>query len=150
MWAALLPDGELSQFERRILEVHLARCADCARHAAELAAIVTVVRETPSESMRSPVGIGGRPRLGWGRTGRFAVGGSAAAAAAAVLSFSSVFGIDRKSDTPPTYAPVIVVSASSSDGTDEARLWRQTKQAERAQIARSLSGRGPGPVLPMG
>ncbi len=149
MWAALLPDGELSQFERRILEVHLARCADCARLAEQVAAIVAVVRASPSEPMTAPVGVRGRPRFGWGSLRKLAVGGSAAAAAAAALTTYGLTGLERSSERARPIGPLIVVS-STQEGTEEWQLWRQTQQAERAESLRPLSATSRGPVLPMG
>jgi len=144
VWAALIPDGELSQFEQRILELHLARCADCARDAEQLGAIVAVVRDTPSESMQSPVEVVRRPRLGRGRA-RLAVGGSAAAAAAAAVALSVVtFGHTSGQDLP--VAPLIIVGSPQSANAD-AMLWRETQEAKRAELARQRSFRVPGPLL---
>jgi anti-sigma factor RsiW len=148
MWAALLPDGELSQFERRILEVHLARCTDCARHAEQVAAIVAVVRDTPSEPLRGPVEVVRRPRFGWGRVGRIAVGGSAAAAvAAAALAVSVGTTLNHGRAQTETYPPVVIVS-QSPDRADESDLWRQTQKARRANQLRTFSTRPYGSMLP--
>jgi anti-sigma factor RsiW len=145
VWAALLPDGELSQFEKRILEVHLARCADCARHAEQVAAIVAVVRETPSESMQSPVEVVRRPRLGWGSVRRLAVGGTAAAAAAAV-ALSVAVAVGRTPQQTSPSPPVIVVSSPQAVN-DDALRWRETQAAQRAEVARQRSFRAPGLLL---
>lgn len=146
MWAALLPDGELSQFERRILEVHLARCADCAQHAEQLAAIVAVVRDTPSESTGSPVRVVRRPRFGRGRVGRVAVGGSAAAAAVAAIALSVATKVDRAPEQSQPLPPVIVVGSLQS-ANDDAVLWRKTQADKRAELSRQLSRRVPGLLL---
>jgi anti-sigma factor RsiW len=148
MWAALQPDGELSQFERRILEVHLARCADCARHAARVAAIVAVVRDTPSESMPSPVGVVRRPRPGWGTIRTLAVGGGVAATLAGI-AFSTLLTLDRTARPAAPTPPLIVVS-SAQDGPDEAQLWRETRKAERVAAERVYSTQSRGAVFPLG
>jgi anti-sigma factor RsiW len=145
VWAALLPDGELSQFEKRILEVHLARCADCARHAEQVAAIVAVVRETPSESMQSSVEVVRRPRLGWGSMRRLAVGGTAAAAAAAI-ALSIAVAVDR-APQPTVPSPPVIVVGSPQSVNDDAVRWRETQEAKRAEVARQRSFRVPGPLL---
>jgi len=146
VWAALLPDGELSQFEKRILEVHLARCAECARHAEQVAAIVAVVRETPSESMQSPVEVVRRPRLGWGSVRRLAVGGTAAAAAAAV-ALSIAVGVDRAPQQTNNPSPPLIVVGTPQSVDDDAIRWRETQAAERAAVARQRSFRVPGNLL---
>lgn len=143
MWSALVPDGELSQFERRILEVHLARCTDCARHAEQLAALVAVVRDTPRESMSSPVEVVRRPRLGWGGVRRIAVGGSAAAAAVAALALSIESTGNRTPAQSVPFPPVIVVNSTQTTNDDVA-LWRKTRQAKRDQTARQFTPRAPG------
>lgn len=43
-WAALAPDGELSELERRLLDAHVARCAPCRLFAADVAAIALELR----------------------------------------------------------------------------------------------------------
>jgi anti-sigma factor RsiW len=147
MWAALLPDGELSQFERRILEVHLARCADCASHASQLAAIVAVVRDTPSESMRSPVEVVGRPRLGWGHVKRFAIGSGAAAAVAVIAVVAT--SLAQRAPQQVQQAPTLIIATPTSDG-DEATLWRNSREAARNASLRPMSTRSRGPVFTMG
>jgi len=135
MWAALFPDGELSQFERRILEVHLARCADCMRHAEQVAAIVAVVRDTPSESPETPVQVVRRVRFRMGRLGRMAAGGSAAAATAAALVFSLTSVTQRHLPRNEIYPPVLVVDASQG-GQDDVDLLLQARNAKRAALTR--------------
>ena len=145
MWAALLPDGELSQIEKRILEVHLARCAACARHAEQIAAIVAVVRDTPSESLHGPAGVFRRPRFGWGKVARTAVGGSAAAAAAVALAVSVIASGHGQAPSQPN-GPLIVVESFDNEA-DGGVLWRQTQNAKRAAVLKQLQGRGYGFVL---
>jgi len=144
VWAALLPDGELSQLEKRILEVHLARCADCARHAEQIAAIVAVVRDTPSESCTSPVGMLRRPRFGWGKVARATVGGSAVAAA--VVLAISVVSLQHQSSPAQPSAPLIVVGSADTE-LDGGALWRQTQNAKRLALLKQSRGQVFGNVL---
>jgi hypothetical protein len=110
-----------------------------------VAAIVAVVRGTPSESMQGPVEVVRRPRLGWGSVRRLAVGGTAAAAAAAVaLSIAVV--VDRAPRRTDPAPPVIVVSSPGAANEDAVR-WRQTQEAKRTQLTRQRSFRVPGPLL---
>ncbi len=48
-WAALAPDGELSQLEVRLLQAHLDRCPGCARVAVDIEAISEAIRTAPLE-----------------------------------------------------------------------------------------------------
>ena len=50
-------DGELSDFERALLETHLERCDACRAYAVELAEIVTRLRLEPLEALPHPVSL---------------------------------------------------------------------------------------------
>ena len=54
-------DGELSQLELRMLDAHLARCAECREYDADVTRITTELRAAPLERMEIPVVIR-RPR----------------------------------------------------------------------------------------
>jgi Putative zinc-finger len=49
LWAALIPDGELSLLERRLLEAHLGHCATCRGFAERVAEIAADLREAAAE-----------------------------------------------------------------------------------------------------
>jgi len=59
-WAALAPDGELSDFELRSLRLHLVGCGSCSRFAKEVAGLTSLLR---SEGLVSPSSITVLPRL---------------------------------------------------------------------------------------
>ena len=80
-------DGELSDFERALLETHLERCDECRAYAAELTEIVTRLRAAPFEALPHPVALPSRRRV---RTR--ALQGAAAAAAAVVAVTAGVVG----------------------------------------------------------
>jgi anti-sigma factor RsiW len=48
-WVSLSLDGELSEFERALLDAHLGRCAECSVFAADTRAATTLLRAAPLE-----------------------------------------------------------------------------------------------------
>lgn len=81
-------DGELSDFERALLDTHLERCDACRTYAAELAEIVTRLRTAPLEALPHPIALPSRRRV---RT-RSVLQGAAAAAAAVVAVTAGLVG----------------------------------------------------------
>jgi anti-sigma factor RsiW len=75
-------DGELSDFERALLETHLERCDACQAYAVELAEIVTRLRLTPFEALPHPVSLPSRRRV----RARVLQGAAVAAAAAVAVT----------------------------------------------------------------
>ena len=81
-WAALAPDGELSELERHLLDSHLVRCAACSRFSVEVASIALELRHADPEALPHAVSI---PM--WRRRQRYArVRTIGAAAAVAVMA----------------------------------------------------------------
>ena len=80
-------DGELSDFERALLETHLERCDACRAYAVELAEIVTRLRLEPLEALPRPVSLPSRRRVR-----ARALQGAAAVAAAAVAATAGLVG----------------------------------------------------------
>ena len=81
-WAALAPDGELSELERKLLDSHLRRCEPCSRFAVEVAAVAADLRTSALLPLPRPVTI---PT--WHRRPVYArFRGVAAAAAVAVMA----------------------------------------------------------------
>jgi anti-sigma factor RsiW len=90
-------DGELSQLESRMLDSHLARCADCTEYEADVAQITADLRAAPLEPMERPVVIR-RPR----RVSALRLQtGVAAALAVAVLGAASQISAP---DSEPAFA----------------------------------------------
>jgi len=56
-WAALAPDGELSELERKLLDAHVQRCPACAHFALEVAAIAGQLRAAAPEPLVRPLSI---------------------------------------------------------------------------------------------
>lgn len=135
-WAALAPDGELSELERRLLVAHVARCTACASFAAGVEALVEEVRAAPLE----PVPAGTRA-VAWRRrtivpatraAGRIA--SVAAAAATGIIAFS--LGAETLGDVErsPAPAPILI----EVTGTDVAQELDALRDARRAELLASV------------
>ena len=91
-WAALAPDGELSDLEQKLLDAHVARCARCERFAAEVASVTTALRAERLEPLSQPLTISSRRR----RTGVARLGTVGAVAAVALMTI----GITARAPLP--------------------------------------------------
>jgi hypothetical protein len=56
-WAALAPDGELSELERKLLDSHLQRCAACGHFAVRVAAVAAELRAAALQPLPRPVSV---------------------------------------------------------------------------------------------
>ena len=56
-WAALAPDGELSELERKLLGSHLDRCHSCADFAVRVAAVAAELRAASLQPLPRPVSV---------------------------------------------------------------------------------------------
>jgi hypothetical protein len=86
-WAALAPDGELSELEHKLLDAHLARCSGCSRFSMQVAAVAAELRAAALQPLPRPVSI---PT--WRRRpvyARFRTVGAAAAVALMALGIAS-------------------------------------------------------------
>jgi hypothetical protein len=118
-WAALAPDGELSQLERRLLDTHLGYCEDCREFASGVAAVACSLRAAALHRparLLAPIPV--RPRL---------VRVRAAAAAAAVAALA--LGIAQRAPLP-TGGDLPSAPAAGASPVDEQRAFRQHRRAE--------------------
>jgi hypothetical protein len=117
-WAALAPDGELSELERKLLDSHLTRCAACTRFTAEVAAFAADLRASALQPLPRPVSI---PT--WHRRPVYArFRGVAAAAAVAIMAL----GIASRGPIPTSDRESLqlprVVDFSGGDAAEQQRL----------------------------
>jgi len=56
-WAALAPDSELSELERKLLGSHLDRCDSCADFAVRVAAVAAELRAASLQPLPRPVSV---------------------------------------------------------------------------------------------
>lgn len=93
-------DGEISQLESRMLESHLARCAECSMYEAGVGAVTAELRAAPLETLGHPIVVG-RPRRQLSLA-RVQVG---VAAALAVAVLGAISQIGAPGTEPPAASP---------------------------------------------
>jgi hypothetical protein len=134
-WAALAPDGELSELERKLLDSHLARCGACSRFTVEVAALAAELRTAALQPLPRPVAL-----PVWHRrrayAGMRAVGAAAAVAVMAlgIASRSPVSNGDRESIRLPR-----VVDFSGGDQAEIQKL--RSQRSEAIAVARATRDR---------
>ena len=57
VWAALAPDGELAELERKLLDAHLERCGACREFAVDVAAVASELRAASLDALTRPVSV---------------------------------------------------------------------------------------------
>jgi anti-sigma factor RsiW len=89
VWAALAPDGELSELERRSLRSHLHTCGECARFAREVESVAFFLRSEEAEQPTYPVTLPRVVRRRQAIVGRVRPVAAAAAVALMALGVAS-------------------------------------------------------------
>ena len=134
-WAALAPDGELSELERKLLDAHVARCSACSSFAVEVAILAAELRTASLEPLPRPVTL---PI--WHRRRAYAgmrsVGAAAAVAVMAlgIASRSPLSNGDRESIQLPR-----VVDFSGGDQAEIQKL--RSQRSEAIAVARATRNR---------
>lgn len=134
-WAALAPDGELSELEHKLLESHLARCGACSHFAVEVATLAAELRTAALQPLPRPVAL-----PVWQRrrayAGMRAVGAAAAVAVMAlgIASRSPLSDGERQSVQLPR-----VVDFSGGDQAEAQTLLSQ--RSEAITVARAARNR---------
>jgi predicted anti-sigma-YlaC factor YlaD len=90
-WGSLRLDGELSEFERALLDAHLRRCAGCAAYVLEIGAITEAMRTAELEPLARPIVVPMRRRVGYASRALQA-GAAAAAILAVTIGYGTQFG----------------------------------------------------------
>jgi predicted anti-sigma-YlaC factor YlaD len=137
-WASLRLDGELSEFERVLLDAHLRRCAACAAYVLEISAITEEIRATELELLPQPIAVPLRRRIAYASRALQA-GAAAAAIMAVTVGLGTHFG--SPGSTPAGLANSVRLPASaisSGPNSDSDRLIR----APRLANLKALQGIG--------
>ena len=90
-WLSLRLDGELSDFERALMDAHLSCCGECRAFAADIAVVTGALRDAPLERPAEPVTLPERRR----RPVRTIQVAAAAAAVVVAASVGSILGSVR-------------------------------------------------------
>jgi anti-sigma factor RsiW len=137
-------DGELSDFERALLDNHLERCPTCRDYAQELGQIVSRLRLAPLETLERPVAL--PPRRRRVRTGVLQI--AAASAAAAVAATAGLVGAIQSHRPASTHsnvnlAAIIHAEDFHSQDVQELHQLRAAAQLPKTALARARRGQKP-------
>jgi predicted anti-sigma-YlaC factor YlaD len=134
VWASLLPDGELSLFERRLLDAHCSRCSECRRLRDDVVSLTAIVRYTPLDDMAQPVRVPSVRLRSW----RPAMGALASGGVAALALVLAVWiGPQARTDRTTTRVidvPAIVVTPERSS-VESQEIWNLKRSRNAAENA---------------
>jgi predicted anti-sigma-YlaC factor YlaD len=120
-WASLELDGELSTFERALLEAHLESCRTCTEFSSAISGLTGALRSAPHERFDGVV-IGRHPR----RRMRMRLAPAAAAMAVAAVGLGSIVASSSLKSGPVgrlgNGIDVTPASAATSAGPDTMNL----------------------------
>ena len=135
-WAALAPDNELSELERRLLDAHVARCGPCSRFAAQVTAVAAALRAAAPQRLGQPIAI---PT--WRRRSvhaRLRAAGAAAAVAVMALGIASRAPLPTgEPQAFQSFNPAPVLDFSGGDQAEHQAL----RDARREAIVAALDAR---------
>jgi predicted anti-sigma-YlaC factor YlaD len=96
LWVSLALDDELSEFERRLLDAHVERCADCREYDRGVVAMTAMLRSEPLVAGEKQVALPRRRRA----AGLTRVAASAAAAALVAVGVTGFFAVSGQNQRP--------------------------------------------------
>jgi anti-sigma factor RsiW len=141
-WASVGVDGELSTFERALLEDHLGRCASCREFSRDVSGLTSALRAAPREQFEGVV-LG---RIH--RQIRLRLAPAAAAMAIAAVGLGSLVASTQFSRSPVIHpAELSSPTLFSGDFALNARRSERLREQPHTRLLLALPGR-PGPVLP--
>ena len=130
-WAALAPDGELSELERKLLSSHVERCAACARFEIEVRLLTVELRAAALQPLPQPVSL-----TVWRRRTAYArVRAVGAAAAVAVMALGIASRAPLSNGDQSTFQPPRVVDFSGGDELEIQQLRNLRTEVQSASNA---------------
>ena len=144
VWASLLPDGELSLFERRLLDAHCLRCSSCRQLRDDITSVTAIVRATRLDEMVRPVRVVNQRFHGWRPVSGVIASGAAAALA---LVLAVWIGPQVRANRPATQivtAPTIILTPTRSTAENQA-IWAFKRQ--RGAVGEISAAHHPGLLL---
>ena len=126
-------DAELSQLEIRMLEGHLARCADCAAFEADVAEFTAELRSAPLEPLARPVVIPERRRFS-------VIGAQVGVAAVMALAIAGVAGRMALDELRPASG----VSSAAAATLFQTTSWQPEQELADIANAPEITDRSPG------
>jgi len=129
-WAALAPDGELSELERHLLDSHLVRCAACSRFSVEVAAIAVELRHAAPQPLPHPVSI-----PAWRRRQRYARIRTVGAAAAVAVMALGIASRAPLTTTEPKQPKLPQITDFSENVQQEDAQFRTLRHAGTAELS---------------
>jgi Putative zinc-finger len=126
LWVSLAVDDELSEFERRLLGVHVERCADCRAYEASVRTTTALLRAEPRAASERQIAIPRqRPTVGVMR-----LAASAAAAALVAVGITGFFATSGQQQRP---AFLDQVSQTKDAEAADLRALRRSEIASQRQ-----------------
>ena len=149
-WAALAPDGVLSQIEQRLLEAHVERCESCRTFADGVAGIAAMLRSAALEEPEHAVPFRAsrrQPRFSYVRS----VASAAATVAVTTIAVSTIVAFATNADrSAPIGRPAIVIDATSVDSDAEGFLRGLRDYSNARTVGEDQVFRSHGPGLVAG
>jgi anti-sigma factor RsiW len=118
-WISLRLDGELPELAQKMLDSHLARCADCRAFEADVVSTTGLVRATPLQQLERPVALPAGRRLVFTTRRLTAVAASAAAVALGLAAF-----LNLPSSGPLAAGPALPAVPGDNSDLLQARIVR--------------------------
>jgi predicted anti-sigma-YlaC factor YlaD len=124
-WISLRLDGELSELAQKMLDSHLARCADCRAFEEQVSGIAVQLRAAPLEQLERPIQVAYRRRRTPVRA--WSLGAAAASVAAVAVGVVGFLSLPSSSSLDAAAGPLVIVPQPS--GNEDIRFNREMRAA---------------------